>query len=80
MKLTLSLDQNVIEHAKKYAKNHSQSLSHLVENYLKRLTESDESFEEVDAPVVMSLKGRYKTNNRLNYTDDLTDQLTKKYL
>jgi hypothetical protein len=37
-KLTLKLDKQVIEQAKKYAKEHGQSLSRMIENYLKLLT------------------------------------------
>ncbi|MEM6806223.1 MAG: DUF6364 family protein [Bacteroidota bacterium] len=33
-KLTLSLNKEVIEQAKKYAKTHNVSLSSLIENYL----------------------------------------------
>ena len=37
-KLTLTLQKEVIEQAKKYAKDKWQSLSDLVENYLKLIT------------------------------------------
>ena len=37
-KLTLSLDKNVIERAKLYAKEHEVSVSFLVENYLLKIT------------------------------------------
>ncbi len=37
-KLTLSVDANVVLDAKKYASEHSHSLSHLVENYFRSLT------------------------------------------
>ena len=41
-KLTLTIEQTVIEKAKKYAKDNERSLSDLIENYLKALTkESD---------------------------------------
>ena len=38
-KLTLSVDKEVIEHAKNYAKDTGRSLSQIVESYLKSLTE-----------------------------------------
>ena len=47
-KLTLSLDAEVIEKAKTYAKSQKQSLSQLIENYLKRLTLE---YPEIDTPV-----------------------------
>jgi len=37
-KLTLTIEQTVIEKAKKYAKDSERSLSNLIENYLKALT------------------------------------------
>ena len=37
-KLTLKLDENVIERAKKYASNKKVSLSRLIENYLDSIT------------------------------------------
>jgi hypothetical protein len=45
-KLTLKLDQNVINSAKKYAKNHNRSLSKLVEDYFKNLLSKDVQKEE----------------------------------
>jgi predicted CopG family antitoxin len=41
-KLTLTIEQSVIEKAKKYAKEKERSLSDLIENYLKSLTNSEE--------------------------------------
>ncbi len=38
-KLTLSVDKNIIEKAKKYAKMHKVSLSWLIESYLALLTQ-----------------------------------------
>jgi predicted HicB family RNase H-like nuclease len=40
-KLTLNIDQNVIEEAKTYAKKNSVSLSKLIENYLFSLTKKN---------------------------------------
>ena len=37
-KLTLTIEQSVIEKAKKYAKEKERSLSDLIENYLKAIT------------------------------------------
>ena len=44
-KLTLKLNENVIERAKIYAKNHKISLSKMIENYLDSVTKekSDDS-------------------------------------
>ena len=40
-KLTLSVSEEVIEKAKKYAAEHNQSISSLVENYLASLVNED---------------------------------------
>ena len=40
-KLTLSVSEEVIEKAKKYAAEHNQSISSLVENYLASLVNDD---------------------------------------
>ena len=37
-KLTLSLDETTIEHAKRYAERHQRSLSEMVESYFRYLT------------------------------------------
>jgi len=37
-KLTLSLDERTIEHAKQYAERHQRSLSEMVESYFRYLT------------------------------------------
>ena len=54
-KLTLKLDQVVIEKAKKYASNKKLSLSHLIENYLNALTTENEGNEIQISPFVKSL-------------------------
>ena len=56
-KLTLSLEKRVIENAKSYAKKTGRSLSELVENYFKNLTEKSEIPEDIH-PKVKKLIGR----------------------
>lgn len=55
-KLTLSLNQQVIEKAKRYAKSHSTSLSKMIEAYFDTLTSKDEN-EIKTTPLVESLSG-----------------------
>jgi len=40
-KLTLTIDQEIIEKAKQYAKGKNRSLSDIIENYLKTLTKEN---------------------------------------
>lgn len=55
-KLTLSLDQRIIEQAKIYAKTNKTSLSKLIESYLAALTNPDDRKPEI-TPLVQSLSG-----------------------
>ncbi|HSD09261.1 DUF6364 family protein [Flavobacterium sp.] len=56
-KLTLSLDKEVIEKAKSYAKQTGRSLSELVEAYFENLTSKSEKEDEIH-PKVKKLIGR----------------------
>jgi predicted CopG family antitoxin len=40
-KLTLTIEQKIIEKAKKYANEKGRSLSDIIENYLKAITKED---------------------------------------
>ncbi len=79
-KLTLTIEQEVIERAKKYAKNSERSLSDLIENYLKALTkEADQEAIEI-TPIVKSLKGAFTAPNDFDYKKELSKKLSAKYL
>ncbi|HKP94383.1 MAG TPA: DUF6364 family protein [Fibrobacteria bacterium] len=56
-KLTLLLDKRVIGRAKAYAKRHHKSLSGLVENYFRNLTEKQSPDEPDSRPLVKELTG-----------------------
>lgn len=55
-KLTLSLDQGIIEKAKTYAKANNTSLSKLIEAYLATLTKRTKKKSNI-TPLVESLSG-----------------------
>ncbi len=79
-KLTLTIEQTVIERAKKYASNKGRSLSDIIENYLKAITR-DEIQENIElTPIVKSLKGSFKAPDNFDYKKELTKRLTEKYL
>ncbi len=59
-KLTLTVDKEVIEKAKIYAKTRKRSLSDLVENYFRALTSEGEFNEFEISENVQSLKGSFK--------------------
>lgn len=79
-KLTLTLDKEVIETAKAYAKLKGQSLSEMVENYFKLLTVKGNKLNENQlSPKVRQLKGIIKTKEKIDYKHILTEELAKKY-
>ena len=59
-KLTLTVDKETIEKAKKYAKEHDRSLSSIVENYLKSLSSKERKDKKNEHPIVSSMLGRLK--------------------
>jgi hypothetical protein len=80
-KLTLTIEREIIERAKKYAKEKNRSLSDLIENYLKILTKEERKQKEKSFnPVVKSLKGSFKTSKKLDYKKELKNRLEEKYL
>ncbi|HKK89358.1 MAG TPA: DUF6364 family protein [Saprospiraceae bacterium] len=81
-KLTLSINQMVIDKAKEYAKSSGKSLSGIVEEYLKSLTNTEQSKHELSASgVVKELKGSVKMPKDFNsYKEMLQDALLEEYL
>lgn len=55
-KLTLSIDKEIVEEAKSYAKSKQISLSKLIENYLNALSHQSRPSDAV-SPLVQSLTG-----------------------
>jgi hypothetical protein len=79
-KLTLTIEQTIIEKAKKYANVKGRSLSNIVENYLKAITKED-NIESIElTPIVKSLKGTFKAPQNIDYKKELSQRLTEKYL
>jgi len=68
-KLTLSVDDVVIERAKRYAKTRGVSISELVEAYLDLV--SRRRGITAEAPVLRSLRGTLTTANPQDYTRHL---------
>ncbi len=78
-KLTLTIEQSIIKKAKRYAKEKGRSLSDIIENYLKVITNDRKSEIEL-TPIVKSLRGSFKAPEDFDYKKELTKGLTKKYL
>ncbi|MGF1635497.1 MAG: DUF6364 family protein [Cyclobacteriaceae bacterium] len=79
-KLTLTIEQSVIDKAKKYASGKGRSLSDIIENYLKILTKEDHTDEVELTPIVKSLKGTFKEPRNFDYKTELSKRLAEKYL
>lgn len=78
-KLTLTIEKKIIERAKEYAKDKNRSLSDIIENYLKILTESKPDHPNRLSPTVQSLQGSFKPPRDFDYKKQLRSRLEKKY-
>lgn len=78
-KLTLKLDQEAIERAKRYAERRGLSLSRVVESYFLRLTESQEPPRKKPTGVVAELAGVLKGVEIGDTGEEYTEYLLKKY-
>ncbi|MEL6867965.1 MAG: DUF6364 family protein [Bacteroidota bacterium] len=77
-KLTLSLNKEVIEKAKQYARENKISLSKLIENYLQSIAENKTTNVEI-TPLVEKLSGVIELPDDLNIREDYTNYLIEKY-
>jgi hypothetical protein len=78
-KLTLTIEQSIIEKAKSYAKEKGRSLSDIIENYLKAITADQRKTEDI-SPIVNSLRGSFKAPENFDYKEELSKGLSGKYL
>jgi len=80
-KLTLTVSEQIITKAKKYAKQQGRSLSDLIENYLHLLTMSNEKDNQnALTPLCNSLKGSFSIPDTIDYKEEISNYLEKKYL
>lgn len=73
-KLTLSIDEDVVQKAKDYAKANGRSLSDLIENYLRGIT-SENALSQVSTPLSQQLLGAFRTDEEVS----ILKTLSKKY-
>lgn len=81
-KLTLTIDQTVIEQAKEYAHQKNRSVSRIVEEYLQNIAsrhENNSSRFDIKSPITDSISGMFQDNGK-NYKDILDEALMEKYL
>ncbi|HIJ96418.1 MAG TPA: hypothetical protein HPP94_11900 [Desulfuromonadales bacterium] len=77
-KLTLSLNRDIIEQAKEFAQSRHQSLSKLIEGYLKQLTESKD-MKSPATPLVARLSGVLDAGKAAGHKHEYADYLADKY-
>lgn len=79
-KLTLTIDKEVIEKAKHYAKSENRSLSNLIESFLRQVTNDKVKKEYEIHPEIAALRGSVKVSKDFNYKEELEKALREKYL
>ncbi|NBC58318.1 DUF6364 family protein [Mesohalobacter halotolerans] len=77
-KLTLSLNESIIEKAKNYAKSNNISLSKLIESYLGTLTKTEKKETEI-TPLVKNLSGVISIDDNFDAKNEYAKYLLKKY-
>ena len=79
-KLTLSLDKETIESAKKYAEKRGKSVSRIVQDYLASISKNEsKEGERTLGPITRELHGVLKGKISLDYKLDIADYIEKKY-
>lgn len=78
-KVTLTIEKEVIEIAKEYAKEKGQSLSEMVENYFKIIA-SNRKKTKINqlSPRISKLRGILKVNEDFDSKKILSDELSRK--
>ncbi|MBN2484815.1 MAG: hypothetical protein JXB34_02460 [Bacteroidales bacterium] len=79
-KLTLTIEQSLIDKAKRYAKGKGRSLSDIIENYLKVMIKEDNTRVIDSTPITSSLRGAFKAPKDFDYKKELSKGLSEKYL
>lgn len=80
-KLTLKMDADLIEKAKRYAKEHDESLSKVVENFFRFLPDENENeSDEIEiTPWVKSMMSEKQHDPNEDYDDIRYQRLKEKY-
>ena len=79
-KLTLTLQDELIQSAKEYAAKNGHSLSDLVEGYFKSLPHPKNSKKKRYSPIIEELKGSIPLPQDFDYKKEMATELAKKYL
>lgn len=79
VKLTLSVDRDLIDKAKRYARRHDKSLSDLVSSYLRQITADEQDANDVD-PLVRDVADEIPMDQIMDLGDARCQHLKAKYL
>ena len=80
-KLTLTIDQSVVEHAKEYAQQKNRSVSRIVEDYLKNISTNNVSVSlnnNLYSPITDSISGMFQDNGT-SYKEMLDEALQERF-
>jgi hypothetical protein len=81
-KLTLTIDQSIVEKAKTFAQEKNKSVSRIVEEYLRNISMGNERFDfsdRINSPITDGLVGMFKDNGK-DYKVQLEEALLDKYI
>ena len=71
VKLTLSIDERVVDRAKRYAQQHGTSVSRVVETMLTLVSQPETESAAGGAPVLARLRGSIKRGSVADYRQHL---------
>ncbi|SMO34075.1 DUF6364 family protein [Gracilimonas mengyeensis] len=77
-KLTLTIEEDIVEEAKKVASSKGRSLSSMVEDYLRVITKN-ETETKTSSGRVKKLKGILKVDSDFDYQKILKEEINKKH-
>ncbi len=78
-KLTLSIEESVIERAKAYAKSKNRSLSEIIERYLDSITSENMVNDMEITPFVKSISSGVSIPDDLDYKEEYRKHIEKKH-
>lgn len=81
-KLTLTIDDRVIDQAKRFARNKSKSVSRIVEEYLDNISEGNvhpDIAGKLNSPITDSLVGMFKDSGK-DYKKMIEEAISEKHI
>lgn len=78
-KLTLTIEKNIKDQAKQFARRRGVSVSAIVEKYLKSLSETEDDWKPKEGSIVSEISGSVSNKNNREYDDLLEKTLLDNY-